>query len=394
MKKVRNIIKNELIARHAKKEDSFHIVGTEIKDRRLTLSRTLSAISNNICSISYLCKIENNKIIPNKFYLKEICKKLHMQEDKVDALMGLKLTLDDVVKAYLRKDPLFIENAFIKGMGLINYRYKIIEFIYFISIKSLYKANIKANELMRLVSTMLDRDLVIFALFFGVLSFYNQDFLDAIENLNALDKMKIHSEVQLIQIKYKFYSYYMLNSPCCLFIYNDLVQCLFTNGYLNEIDEIRYIMGLYLLRGKYFLEYKKVFRLIRSISYRNSLCLLAKIMISPYLRIKEEWIKNVEPYFYYLGLIRIHPEQAAIEIQKLNDLSFKIDFNLLYLQYYLLPNEVEKYSFICDIALPSIEKTQDGYAKDYFLNELAKLSLIVNKYKFFVEAYKRLKGAL
>lgn len=384
-----NFLKNEWIARQCKKEESYNVVGVEIKDRRLTLSRTLSSLSSEICSVSYLCKIENNKIIPNRYYLKEICKRLQMKDDKVKTLLNLRITLERMVKAFLCKRNDEIREAFESGNGLYNYRYKIIEFIYYISIKDMAQANQKAGEILRLVSTMTNNDLSIFSLFYGILSFYNQDFDMALEDLKALRAYS--EEILILQTKYKFFVYFMLNHPCCIFEYQGLIETLLRCGFLEEIDEIQYIMGLYLLRNKYFMEYKRIFKLIHKPSYRRSLLLLAKLIVSPGLAVQEAWIENVEPFFYYLGLIKIRPAEAEEKISAMNDLSFSVDFNLIYLQYMLITDDGERYKFICTTAFPTIERTNDGFAKEYFLQELSKISSRLGRYKLFHDAYQRIR---
>lgn len=393
MKNNRNLLKNELMSRRNKKEDMYHVIGAEIKDRRLTLSRTLSSLSYKICSTSYLCKIENNKIIPNRVFLKEICKRLQMKEDKVETLLNLRVTLEDVVKAFIAKNQEYIRYSFEQGAGLRNYRYKIIELIYYISIKELSSANEKANELMRLVSTMVDGDLVVYSLFYGILSFYNQDLQNALEDFEALESFhRLTEEICILKKKYKFFIYIVLNHPCCIFEYTSLVQALLTSRYMHEIEEVHYIMGFYLLRNRFFSQYKKIYKLIHIKCYRKSLSLLAKLMLSPRLEIRKEWLEGVRPFFYYLGLIRTDYPRAVAEIGKLNSLSFDIDFNLLYLEYFLLSDEQEKYKYIMNVAFPTLERTPDGFAGDFFLGEMSKLSSKLCRYKAFNEAFKRLKG--
>ena len=56
-------------------KDTYFIVGTEIRARRYRLSMTLEALADGICSLSYLCKIENCKIEPNREFLREfVCR--------------------------------------------------------------------------------------------------------------------------------------------------------------------------------------------------------------------------------------------------------------------------------------------------------------------------------
>ena len=85
----------------------------------------MSTLSDNICSISYLCKIENNKIIPNRLFLKEICKKLEMPEDKISSLLQLKPILDNVIKYFFEEND---KKFYLNKVG-IEYDNAQIEFV-------------------------------------------------------------------------------------------------------------------------------------------------------------------------------------------------------------------------------------------------------------------------
>ena len=106
------VLKKVIEKRRYSKEEENKIIGAEIRDRRISLSRTLVSLSYKICSVSYLCKIENNKILPNKLFIRELCKRLDLEDDKINELLRLNLTLDDMVKNYFEKDYAEIEKAY------------------------------------------------------------------------------------------------------------------------------------------------------------------------------------------------------------------------------------------------------------------------------------------
>ena len=65
-------------------QEEFQDIGNVIKDKRKKMNMTQDAISKGICSISYLSKIENNQIIPNEFFVKEIMERLEVDDLVVD----------------------------------------------------------------------------------------------------------------------------------------------------------------------------------------------------------------------------------------------------------------------------------------------------------------------
>lgn len=382
------VLKKVIEKRRYSREEENKIIGAEIRDRRISLSRTLVSLSYKICSVSYLCKIENNKILPNKLFIRELCKRLDLEDVKINELLRLNLTLDDMVKNYFEKDYAEIEKAYQRGVGLLNYRYKIVEMIYYISKKDYYNAGRLAESLLKMSSTMTDNDLQIFSLFYAILHFYNQDFKGCVEILNSLDILKPRSKyITLIKYNYIYYSYICLNDLNVMFFYKEIQALLMENGLYEDLDYINYLFAFYLIKNNALNELKRVYPRIRNYVYKRSLSLYIKLKLNPYLKIKDKWLKNVNPYFYYLGLLKTSYNEACIKIEELNDLSFSVDFNILILRYLAISDPKDKYTYIFNVAIPTLEKTQDGYAKKFFLNELYSLTIWLSKYKNFAEAY-------
>lgn len=75
-------IRSKVIKRYHQEKHNmqYQDVGSLIKERRKKLNLTQDTISNGICSISYLSKIENNQISPNEFFVQEIMEKLDVDK--------------------------------------------------------------------------------------------------------------------------------------------------------------------------------------------------------------------------------------------------------------------------------------------------------------------------
>ena len=386
-------IKSALFRTDDTLNENYRIIGSEIKAKRLALAKTLQAVSSDICSVSYLCKIEQNKIVPNRLFLREICKKLQMQNSKIDALMSLKESIVICIKALLNKDYETIKNKYLEGKSLINYRYKIIELIYYISIADYASANKKIDILSKLCKNMEQTDLIIFSMLSGILSFYNQDFYNSTKCLDYAIRFSHSSSVEVIALSMKFmlFSNIQLNDQTAIFTYYKLINLLFQNGYLDLLDDVYFAMSIYLLFNNNLLEYKKIFVLIKNESYKRSLYLLSKLIFNKFLRIKREWINNVIPMLYYLGLIKIDINEAKKEVLKLKPNSFNEFFNPLYLQYLLLEDDEERLIFINNVALPTLEMNRSKILSDFILNEMASICKRASKYKNFTELFLKLK---
>ena len=83
-------LKEEIKRRFEEDKVTYETIGAEIKRHRLALSLTLQSVSSTGCSPSYICKIERNQVKPSSKYLKEICKKVNISEDKIDYLLNSK----------------------------------------------------------------------------------------------------------------------------------------------------------------------------------------------------------------------------------------------------------------------------------------------------------------
>lgn len=385
------MIKREFIERKNKLEEQFTLIGSELKERRLNLSKTLLSVSENLCSVSYLSKIENNKIIPNKMYLKEICNKLDFSEEKIDTLFGLKDSLSIAIKAFISNDKEKLKSIIEKGKDISNCRYKIIRFIYFILNKDYELAKEVSYEIVRLISAIPDYDAKVYAVFYSIFLFYIQDLDNSLDNLLFIEQNDVPKELKLLILQYKYYIYISTNSPLSIFEYNNIIPFLVNNGMLDRVDRIHYLMCLYLLANGHVKRYSEIFKIIVDKQLRKTLCLYSKLVYSPNMKYKMEWINEVEPFFYYLGLLKIDKSKIISDIEGLNDLSFDVDFNCLYLKYLVIDSEMDKYTFISNIAFPTIRRYNSGYLKDFFINELAVLCNKFMKYKLFNISYQQLK---
>ncbi len=87
-----------------KHKDDYTDVGNFIKETRKELNLTQDEISEGICSISYLSKIENNQIVPNQFYIREIMEKLKVDQTVYQNSLKDKEYLERVIKAFYFMD--------------------------------------------------------------------------------------------------------------------------------------------------------------------------------------------------------------------------------------------------------------------------------------------------
>ena len=232
-------LKEELHSRQIRrysKDDKYEIVGTEIKKRRKNRSQTLEALSENVCSLSYLCKIEKNQIEPNKSFLREICSRLELSDDKIDYLFELKETIANIIKAYLVEDYGFVEYAFVSGEGLENYRYDIIKLAYYISKKEIRMADLINSKLMSITTSMSDYDLAIYSIFASILAVLKYDFKEALDDIEYLDPKFIGKEAALLKAILEFKIHFAMNMADTPTYYEIAKKLSFEYGYYSSIE--------------------------------------------------------------------------------------------------------------------------------------------------------------
>ncbi|AIO19561.1 Helix-turn-helix domain protein [Candidatus Izimaplasma bacterium HR1] len=93
-------------------KSDFTDIGSFIKRKRKELNVTQDEISNGICSISYLSKIENNQIVPNDFYVKEIMDRLDIEDDVYSKSIKDKEYIDSTLKAFFYMDDEVMINIY------------------------------------------------------------------------------------------------------------------------------------------------------------------------------------------------------------------------------------------------------------------------------------------
>lgn len=83
------------------KEITSYTIGALARKRRLEKKLTLSEVSKDICSISYLSKIESNKIIPNKRCLELLMERIDVSKWEIYALENCDSIMKELVNAFL-----------------------------------------------------------------------------------------------------------------------------------------------------------------------------------------------------------------------------------------------------------------------------------------------------
>lgn len=244
---------DQIMKKYIFEDDPSAIVGTEIRLRRNGLSKTLDAISQDTCSVSYLSKIEKNEIKPNPRLLEEICTRLKLSKENIDIINNSKALYDDIIKAAFNYDINVIKDAYEKIKTLKNYRAKLIEFFFYVFTDEMKLARKIFNELNKLVASMLLNDLIIFAYTEALYHMKLNDLQASYSLVIGLERIALpfrYLDCLVKEIKTKLL--YKVNSNLFLASVQELKALYMDYNAYRQMNEIDKLVRLYSARNRYF----------------------------------------------------------------------------------------------------------------------------------------------
>ena len=156
-------------------------------------------------------------------------------------------------------------------------------------------------------------------------------------------------------------------------------------GINNRIEDLES-----LINNNSFYEYDNISKKITDIKYKESLRLyfdfLKKDMsLSSYDK------DNLTSFARLILLTKTDKSKAEDEVDK-PEIAFEYDMNKMLIKYLLIDNEADKYKFITDVALPNAQRNNDMHNTNYFMDELASISMHNFKYKVFTTFYYKISN--
>lgn len=208
------------IRRHLMNYQGIHqshnkTIGSVIKHYRKEQNLTLEDASTNICSISYLCKVENNQLLPSIQIKEELIKRLNISEEIFEQNYCFKW-IDEIIFNNSVSESVYKQNV-----NKYDYKAKLVKYAYHtLNLQDLNKSMESYLDLSNYIEHFKAEEIILF--FFLILSnFYNSG--------NYLGLLKIYNEVNNIPIDSKTLTY-------CKVI---KVKTLYK---LNKINEANYLI--------------------------------------------------------------------------------------------------------------------------------------------------------
>ena len=389
-------------------KSDYEEIGSFIKKKRKELNVTQDAISNGICSISYLSKIENNQIIPNKYYVREIMSKLDVEESFYQKSLDDKLYLNNLIKGTFFLDDNLVIQTYeeikdIEHNRIINI-VKLGYYIYF------HKEDENQYVMMleNLVTNMSDLELKTYLYLSAIYFMSKEKYKTALEVLVLGNKMSVDNDY--LNALISEYTYlvkqrlYKKNSSLEDYqnaqnIYNKhhntnrvIELVLWKIRYLSYENPEKALHMLQLIKESLLSEHSKdLYYLVKAeILYctafnKDSVLALNKI-------------NNESNLFYQKMILLFSICKAENDIGMLEEIktilsSYKPDrFQLKHkvqYHYLLIEKEEDLKEYLRDIAIPYSIKIEDFYGLEKYTNDVMDICINTSRYKEATQFYKK-----
>lgn len=371
-------------------------IGSVIKHYRRDQKLTLEDTATGICSISYLCKVENNQIIPSDLILPKLVDKLKINEDEFNDIYDSNW-ISEIIENDKVRNEFYLEHK-----KKTNYRAKLIRYAYTIlNENNLVKAFQQFIDITKYLSHFKEEEMCFFLYLCIIICDKKERYSDVLtlcnevfefnNNLQVLIKVKLKEIKAVYKLEITSQIDYYYNDAINLFIkYNDYKSIVYLRKYslahqsklittkkfeddilsLNNIDEEA--MKYFNFCHNYFYRY----------DYINAYNDISKIM-------------NLNDHYFIMAVITLYKMKKVFEINKLvND--FKLPLRELYMQVleFITSDDDGKIDFIRSKILTSKITAEEKYIIDFLYLESYNLLKTKYLYKESTLVLERLNASL
>lgn len=388
-------------------------IGTFIKEQRKKRQLTQDVISYGICSISYLSKIENNQIVPNEFFVREIMERLEVSEEFLVKNLEDRHFLELMIHHYFFEDWNLLKEVYdeIKAIehnliiNIAKFGYKIVS-----------KEPITYKELMlleNLVMNMDDYELKSYLLFSALYFIRESDYKTALEILKLSEDISFSNDYidALLQEQIYYVKQRLLKKNCSQYHFDE-AQRLF-----NKYHNPKRFMFLILNKIGFIISENPIYAL--SLLHTIKIEYLNKEHVDHYYYLKALTHKALLQNNEAILMLSNIPNDSNHGIKKLvllyelclceNDLVMIEEIQGLIenipkdkmtkeeqVQYHFLQqaNTEQKKEFLRDIAIPLAIRVDNFHLLKLYTNHVMDICIEHSRYKEATQHYKKYQKEL
>jgi len=370
------------IKRRKNKREKYDPLGTELKTKRINKDITLEAAARKICSLSYLSKLENNKIEPNFSILRELCERQNITEDDINKLYESGVEIENALALMIKGKVNEIEE-YLNTLNFENYRIDLIKMIFHLAKKDYDLALVDYEKLICVCKTMLDDDFIVFSLLCGFLDMATYRFVEAINDVINLNYYKLSEHKEMARNLILFMSLSIIGNIDSITYYNKLERYFYNTLDVELMNNVRYFLGIYYIKSNSLINFNNYIKLISNKKHQESLMLMQALVNKDYYTIsnykENDLLKEAKLIYYYVT----DRNRFKEEVSKIDSRFYDFVLDPLLLNYLVLDNNDDKYQYINDVMVPSLVNSKDKTLLDFVLKELTTITTNRNIYKLF-----------
>jgi transcriptional regulator with XRE-family HTH domain len=220
--------------------------GSAIKYKRKELGLTLEEASEDICSISYLSKVENNTISASDEYVEKFKERFELVDAYDYDLETYRKHLDQVIDALIQ-DKTIQESLITYYENRVDYQSIIITFAYHILKKDYITSHKYYYQVLSMISSMPQESFIISMLLMNHIFYYYMNYKDGMRIISILEKQKPYAhDIQLIINKWKLmYAFKLRDHHLIYKTYKKYENDLIERHLFDQLKSINFLKLIY-----------------------------------------------------------------------------------------------------------------------------------------------------
>lgn len=386
-----------------KKNYDLELLGREVKKKRREQNLTLKECSNENLSISYLSKIENNKLMPNLQVANELIEKFKIDTKIFDDLEIYEKYVNTCIQNIYFNNKDYVVKIFTKANQKVKLNLNLLNYIYWIyrnkfdDIDDLYSIIYESKM------TLKNIEIESFIIFTFIYKVKIHNFIDAYKLLNLINKIPIKN-FYLNELK-EYYSLKLYKNEVFNIYFLTTIEQLLSNAFkvdnFHLIEKLRAEKIIFLAENNFIYKAKEEYKTYSKQLFINNKNAKKEFLLE-FNYITRQNLKNIKTLesmqillltgTEFIYLLKAHFEYKNIEKIK-EYLQFTTKFldelnylDIIYINFLSLfvENQNEKLKkYLTTICFETFIKQGDLKNVQFYKNQLEIILLKEAKYKKF-----------
>lgn len=341
-----NKLSNELKKKCENELQKYQYLGAEFKNSRLKLSKTLESMNNVSKSVSYISKVENNKIIPNKECLEELCDELFINKKSLNTLGSFEESLDIAIESVFFGKEEILNKLYEDYKDFTNLRTDLMSGLYFFYKDDYKQLKLIVDNLSKVESSLTLTDYFIYVLLSVKMLISKNEIISAIKVIKLVkESNKANKYINLILSKFEFEIKLSFGLGTCNDEYDKLIKMYVEN---MNYTETNYFNKIHLKKIIEISSDDYLKKIVEDIQY-DDLKFYTKCRLKDFdLELHNDLPIDIKLYYYYIN----NNITEIIKLIENNNLSEKELIKANYYKLLLTKDKEQLRDYITNVAIP------------------------------------------